>query len=327
MNDFPTDRDAMDQRETAQLLTRLAETFQERPAPLTSLLAAAREGRRRKNQRMSGLAAAAVALVAAGGTVTAQALIGDGGEHAPDVVAEPHQVTECDGKSVTKSPEQVPQGPDYPKNAAGLTYGGASRDGHSPDLLAVVGDCGRTGYVHATELDEPAPWSPGAGDSNPRTVKVYESDGTTQIDTFTTVAGESGTPGESPDQGASRPPGPNGADVEGDWSAVIAGIVNENGAEQYDTFRDLDLTVTFMDDRVRVGDGCQMWEGGFELDGGAFSLTTSLDAVTVKATGCDRAAPLPAVVENVRLITRSGKRTYLHLANGRIVVSLTRLAT
>ena len=50
----------------------------------------------------------------------------------------------------------------------------------------MVGDCGLTGYAYAYALNDPVPWEPGAGNGEPRTTVVYESDGNTQVDTYTT---------------------------------------------------------------------------------------------------------------------------------------------
>lgn len=311
--------------DTAQLLERLAETFPARPTPLASLLAAAHAGRRRRIRHAMAATAAAVALVGGVGAVASQAVLGGHSDPSIHIGSDPAAPDTCPpGGPKTYDGSPVPQGPDYPTNANGQTYGGGPDRGASPDLLAVVGDCGRTGYVYRDELEEPEPWAPGAGDGGPRTVDVYESDGVTVIDTFTTVEGVSG-PGSEGDEQAPAPTGPGAAAVQGTWTATIAGVTNPDGSSQFDTFRDVDLTVTFNADRVRVWDGCQHWESGFELTHGEFLLTSGMAPVSSEAAGCARAAPLPEVVENIRLVSAAERgRVYLHLGNGQIVVVLAR---
>lgn len=80
------------------------------------------------------------------------------------------------------------------KNEAGLTYGSSLGRGTpeaAPDLVEVIGNDGKTGYVHKEHLFPELPESPAealalsARSSGEFTVPVFESDGTTQIDTFT----------------------------------------------------------------------------------------------------------------------------------------------
>lgn len=295
-----------------RLLERLAETFPDRPAPLPDLVAAAHAGRRRRTRRTVALAAGTCVL-AVGAGATLQQVLPDGGARRSDRVADSREV--CDKNNPVPPKEPVPRGPDYPTNAAGQTYGAGS-GGQGPDLVAAVGDCGRTGYIDPTDLDPP-PWVPGAG--TPRSTPVYEADGVTQIDTFTE------SPGTTVADGVTDPPaqtdGPDAVDVQGEWSAIIAGI-SAGGQDQYDTFRDLDLTIGFDGDDVRVYDGCRTWAAGFTLTDGELALTSPFAAES--DVQCKRAAPLPQVLDNVRHVSESGRRTYLHLANFRIVVALTR---
>lgn len=76
-------------------------------------------------------------------------------------------------------------------NAHGQTFGVGNDHGQEPDLLAVIATNGRAGYAYSSELDGPMPTSraqalawqkENAGHG--RTIKVYESDGTTIIGTF-----------------------------------------------------------------------------------------------------------------------------------------------
>ncbi len=85
-------------------------------------------------------------------------------------------------------------------NAGGQTYGLAIAESIEdlPDLVAVVGDNGKTGYVYADELFD-APKTPDEatkyqearqeaidnGTYAPKVYDVYEADGKTVIDTFT----------------------------------------------------------------------------------------------------------------------------------------------
>ncbi|MGH8889021.1 MAG: peptidase M56 family protein, partial [Acidothermaceae bacterium] len=74
-------------------------------------------------------------------------------------------------------------------NADGLTYGVANDHG-TPDLVAVVATNGKTGYVYAKDLSEPAPANPSRAlhwqDSPLVTIHlpVYEADGKTQVGVF-----------------------------------------------------------------------------------------------------------------------------------------------
>ena len=81
---------------------------------------------------------------------------------------------------------------EYPTNASGLTYGSDFGAAQEPDLVLVIGDQGREGYVYSVELYPPAPPSPREAlatqtpaDEIEAVLKVYLSDGLTQIDTFT----------------------------------------------------------------------------------------------------------------------------------------------
>ena len=103
------------------------------------------------------------------------------------------------------SPGGVPAptiAPDYPRNAAGLTYGSLELAGtpdQAPDLILVQDTAGEQGYVRRTELDA----ATGADLANPAaastwqkqqdrlsqaggytTVTVYDSDGVTSIGSF-----------------------------------------------------------------------------------------------------------------------------------------------
>ena len=71
---------------------------------------------------------------------------------------------------------------DFPTNRYGLTYGSDANVGnpaHLPDLIQVIGDSGRHGFVLKEDNDT-------AGLETPKTkVPVFSEDGQTQIDTFT----------------------------------------------------------------------------------------------------------------------------------------------
>jgi hypothetical protein len=303
---------------TAQLLERLADTVPDRAAPLPSIVEAAHAGRRRRRRRDAVLVVTAVAVALGGGVALDRTLTRNGAERSVDRIAD--TTAPCDRSSPRAPTSPVPRGPDFPTNASGLTYGGHT-DGRMPDLVATIGTCGRTGYTYSADHDEPPPWVPGAGGSAPRVIPVYESDGVTQIDTFEQ------SPGTAVADGVTDPPapadGPDAVDVRGDWTALVAGISN-GGRQQYDTFRDLDLAIGFDGDEVTAYDGCRTWTAGFGLEGGALTLTRSFAVEGGNDVGCRRAAPLPAILDNVRHVTQSRERTYLHLDNFRIAVSLTR---
>lgn len=305
--------------DTTRMLERLAETFPERPAPLPELVRAAHAGRRRRTQRNLALAAGALVLAGAAGVVVQQVLPG-GTERSTDRIADTGPDAPCDKQDPQPPSEPVPSGPDYPTNAAGQTYGSARDNSQQPDLVAAVGDCGRTGYIERDAFAEQPPWEPGAGAPGLRSTPVYESDGLTRIDTFTQA------PGTTVADGVTDPPAPAGGadaiDVEGDWTALVAGI-SSGSKEQYDTFRDVDLRITFHRSSVQVHDGCADLGAGYRLEDGAFALTTPFEIEYRNEPGCERSAPLTAILENVRHVTQAGPRTYLHLEDFRIALSLT----
>ncbi len=95
----------------------------------------------------------------------------------------------------------------FPQNSAGQTYGSAAdaqalADG--PDLVAVVGDSGVLGFVyneelngsHFTTLAEALTWEADRDAGKLVTLKVYDLDGQTVVDTFTL---DNGTVEESTD--------------------------------------------------------------------------------------------------------------------------------
>lgn len=305
--------------DTTRLLEKLAETFPERPAPLPDLVRAAHAGRRRRTRRNVALAAGALVLAVVAG-VSGQLLLPGGNERSTDRIADTAPDAPCDKQDPQPPSEPVPSGPDYPTNASGQTYGSARDNSRQPDLVAAIGDCGRTGYIERDALGEQPPWEPGAGALGLRSTPVYESDGLTRIDTFTQ------SPGTTVADGVTDPPapagGPDASDVEGDWAALIAGI-SSRSKEQYDTFRDVDLRITFYGSSVQVHDGCRDLGAGYSLEDGAFALTTPFEVEYRNEPGCERSAPLTAILENVRHVTQAGPRTYLHLEDFRIAVSLT----
>lgn len=90
----------------------------------------------------------------------------------------------------------------YPRNASGQTYGSAlvaNSPENEPDLILVISDSGRTGYVLKKALDAANGTEASKSFTSPeqaiawqnsqalqdRVVAVYSSDGKTQIGTFT----------------------------------------------------------------------------------------------------------------------------------------------
>ena len=70
-------------------------------------------------------------------------------------------------------------------NANGQTYGVANDNG-TPDLIAAIATNGKTGYVYARDLEQPAPTTlqSGAPPGQTRTIPVYTSDGRTEVGQF-----------------------------------------------------------------------------------------------------------------------------------------------
>ena len=66
-----------------------------------------------------------------------------------------------------------------------VTYGVANDNG-TPDLIAAIATNGRTGYVYARDLEQPAPTTLqlGTPPGETRTIPVYTSDGQTEIGPF-----------------------------------------------------------------------------------------------------------------------------------------------
>jgi len=87
--------------------------------------------------------------------------------------------------------------PDYPRNAAGESYGTAAQaraPEEEPDLILAVATNGNTGYVRATELygdlgslrtpEQNISYTDALRLQEPRAVDVYEADGRTVIGVF-----------------------------------------------------------------------------------------------------------------------------------------------
>lgn len=70
-------------------------------------------------------------------------------------------------------------------NANGQTHGVANDNG-TPDLIAAIATNGKTGYVYAHDLEQPAPTAlqSGTPPGQTRTIPVYTSDGHTEIGQF-----------------------------------------------------------------------------------------------------------------------------------------------
>lgn len=91
--------------------------------------------------------------------------------------------------------EAVPPGPargaDWAVNARGETFGSvadARTPADEPDLIWVMSDEGRYGYVKKRDLDGPIPTSPKDAvqlGTQVRVIPVYETDGSTRIGSFT----------------------------------------------------------------------------------------------------------------------------------------------
>lgn len=115
---------------------------------------------------------------------------------------DPEGYTCIDADGVYLDPEHTVRAPhvrgDYEINENGQTYGSAPDSVYPedfPDLISVIGDNGKQGYVYKEDYIGDLPDSPEEaekiaeaqhnGTYEPRTVNVYASDGKTVIDTFT----------------------------------------------------------------------------------------------------------------------------------------------
>jgi hypothetical protein len=277
----------------------------------------------RPAKRWTLLASAASVALVAGGVVVGQQFV-----HHRDAQSDSHAATtrssdpseKCDRSVSDKDLPTPPQGPDFPTNASGLTYG-SSQSGKDPDLIAVIGDCGHGGYMYSRDMLDPAPWDPQAGapPGSTRTVPIYESDGKTQIDTFTFGGGEGREIGGA--QPATQT-GPSAEALQGDWSVQIAGITN-HGVSQFDTYADVPLSAVIRGNELRTFDGCDSWEAEFQLADGKFSLTTPFTLETGGVGTCQsRQAPLTQIFENIRQVSKQSDRIFMSLGNGQAVLVL-----
>ncbi len=115
---------------------------------------------------------------------------------------DPEGYTCMDSDEVYLDPEHTVKAPhiyvDYEINESGQTYGSTPDSVYLedyPDLIAVIGDNGRQGYIYKEDFIGNPPDSPEEaekiaeaqhnGTYVPKTVNVYDSDGKTVIDTFT----------------------------------------------------------------------------------------------------------------------------------------------
>jgi hypothetical protein len=194
----------MNEDETGRRVDRLAWMVPDRAVPMGQLVAASTRLRRRRRRVRIGIAvataavvvgAAAVALGATPATRANDRTVSEPSDAAPS----PTQSSACPTgwKYEPHFDVPFPSEPPYPTNANGQTYGsdaGVNKNPlqFGPVLAAVVGDCGKAGFVYEADLMGPQPTSPAgalriqrANGGHPRVLQVYEVDGTTQIDTFT----------------------------------------------------------------------------------------------------------------------------------------------
>lgn len=98
--------------------------------------------------------------------------------------------------------------PAYPRNASGQTYGSAARansPANEPDLILVVADDGKEGYVRKADLDrangmeaakgfkspaEALAWQANARAQGNQVIPVFDMDGKKRIGTFTVYVTE-----------------------------------------------------------------------------------------------------------------------------------------
>lgn len=134
--------------------------------------------RSRRTRIISGLVAAGVGFVVAGGSAAiATGALGNG-----------------DGVVIQQLPGMTSSSATHwPTNANGQTYGSienATSSTTDPDLVQAIATNGQTGYVYSSQLNPPGPSSPAqalaqqAAQTTPRYISVYAQDGTTVIGQF-----------------------------------------------------------------------------------------------------------------------------------------------
>lgn len=116
--------------------------------------------------------------------------------HDPSRTAHPASDPAPSARALTSamSPESVPQGPSFPANASGLTYGavpdaGAAPYKEWPDLVSMYVAPDEIGFVHKADLhesDDPednpsTPEEMEAFQSRSRVITIYAADGTTVL--------------------------------------------------------------------------------------------------------------------------------------------------
>lgn len=121
---------------------------------------------------------------------------------------------------------------------------------------------------------------------------------------------------------SNAPTGPTADAIQGDWSVTIAGIRNQDGTLQFDTFRDVALTANVSNNSLTVFDGCTDWTARFQLTDGEFTLIEPFTSEDRGPNCTTRHAPLTDILENIRHVATHDTEVYMHLDNCQIAVIL-----
>ncbi|MEV1132427.1 hypothetical protein [Agromyces sp. NPDC049794] len=111
--------------------------------------------------------------------------------------------TAISASAVAGAVHPTPEDHQYKVNESGETYGIAAGNPVDPDLIAAVGDNGKSGYVRSSDLIGPEPKSPAeaasetaklmVGGVHTKKILLYAADGKKVLGTFT-VTTEVGEP-------------------------------------------------------------------------------------------------------------------------------------
>jgi hypothetical protein len=111
--------------------------------------------------------------------------------------------------------------------------------------------------------------------------------------------------------------------IQGTWETRIAGVIGTDGKEQYDTYRDIPMTITLDGGQVDANDGCNTYRGTYQLTAGldGTSLELTINDLTAQTDNdCPRVPPLISLLDQIRAASRVDGNLYF-LNNG-IVLAL-----
>jgi hypothetical protein len=111
--------------------------------------------------------------------------------------------------------------------------------------------------------------------------------------------------------------------IQGTWQTRIAGVIGTDGKEQYDTYRDIPMTITLDGGQAEANDGCNIYRGTYHLTAGldGTSLGLAINDLTAQTDhDCPRVPPLISLLGQIRAASRVDGNLYF-LNNG-IVLAL-----